>query len=152
MGAAKPIVMWMKSEIAEGRIDLGSLGEIFPTDAAETVAKTMGVEGPRIFGMTEGTAMFTRIGDNAAMRYTTRSQAVSAFHVIRIPKPGTEVEIADGEIGKIAAFGPYTIRGYYDAAECDAEAFTSDRFCRTGDLMRRVWSDGRAYYPFEGRI
>lgn len=152
MGAAKPIVMRMKSEISEGQIDVSALKEIFSTDAAETVTKTMGVQGHQIFGMTEGTCMFTRDGDSDAMRYNTCGQPVSEFDEIRILKPGTETEVADGEIGELATFGPYTIRGYYNAEERNAEAFTSDGFYRSGDLMRRVWDDGKAYYPFEGRI
>jgi non-ribosomal peptide synthetase component E (peptide arylation enzyme) len=152
MGAAKPIVMRMKSEISEGLIDVSALKEIFSTDAAETVTKTMGVEGHQIFGMTEGTCMFTRQGDSEAMRYNTCGQPVSEFDEIRILKPGTETEVADGEIGELATFGPYTIRGYYNAEDRNADAFTSDGFYRSGDLMRRVWEDGKAYYPFEGRI
>lgn len=152
MGAAKPIVMRMKSEISEGQIDVSSLKEIFSTDAAETVTKTMGVQGHQIFGMTEGTCMFTRDGDSDAMRYNTCGQPVSEFDEIRILKPGTETEVADGEIGELATFGPYTVRGYYNAEERNADAFTSDGFYRSGDLMRRIWDDGKAYYPFEGRI
>ena len=43
--------------------------------------------------------------------------------------------------------GPYTIRGYYDAAEQNAAAFTADGFYRMGDIVRRsgrhVFAEGR---------
>ena len=142
----------MKSEVLEGQIDISSLKEIFSTDAAETVTKTMGVPGHQIFGMTEGTCMFTREGDSEAIRYNTCGQPISEFDEVRILKPGTETDVPDGEIGEMATRGPYTIRGYYNAEERNAEAFTSDGFYRSGDLMRRIREDGKAYYSFEGRI
>lgn len=152
MGAAKPIVMRMKAEIDEGRIDAASLREIFSTDAAETVTRTMGVEGHHIFGMTEGTIMFTRTGDSDAVRYTTCGRPVSDFDEVRLLAPGTETEVAAGELGELAVRGPYTVRGYYNAPERNAEAFTSDGFYRSGDLMRRHRIDGVDYYSFEGRL
>ncbi len=43
--------------------------------------------------------------------------------------------------------GPYTIRGYYDAPEKNAEAFTADGFYRMGDIVRKrgrhVFTEGR---------
>lgn len=152
MGAAKPIVMRMKSEVLDGQIDISGMKEIFSTDAAETVTKTMGVPGHQIFGMTEGTCMFTREGDSEAIRYNTCGQPISEFDDVRILKPGTETDVPDGEIGEMVTRGPYTIRGYYNAEERNAEAFTSDGFYRSGDLMRRIREDGKEYYSFEGRI
>jgi 2,3-dihydroxybenzoate-AMP ligase len=46
--------------------------------------------------------------------------------------------VADGEVGALLTRGPYTIRGYYRAAEHNAVAFTPDGFYRTGDLVRRL--------------
>lgn len=43
---------------------------------------------------------------------------------------------ADGEVGELAVRGPCPIRGYYDAPERNADAFTPDGFHRSGDLVR----------------
>jgi non-ribosomal peptide synthetase component E (peptide arylation enzyme) len=42
--------------------------------------------------------------------------------------------LPDGVTGELCCRGPYTIPGYYDAAEHNAAAFTSDGYYRTGDL------------------
>lgn len=152
MGAAKPIVMRMKAEIAEGSIPTENLREIFSTDAAEIVDRDMGVTGHHIFGMTEGTIMFTREGDNEFIRFETCGAPISEHDQIRLLDPGTEDEVPDGEIGELAVFGPYTIRGYYNAPDRNADAFTSDGFYRSGDLMKAHVIDEVKYYSFEGRI
>ena len=56
-------------------------------------------------------------------------------------------ELPDGTQGELATRGPYTIRGYYRAADINAEAFTPDGFYRMGDIVRK---DGR-YLFTEGR-
>ncbi|MCE8024128.1 AMP-binding protein [Billgrantia aerodenitrificans] len=152
MGAAKPIIMRMKAEIAQGHLPTERLREVFSTDAAEIVTRTMGVEGHHIFGMTEGTIMFTRRGDSEAIRFGTCGRPISEHDEVRLLEPGTEHEVADGQIGELAVRGPYTIRGYYHAPERNAEAFTRDGFYRSGDLMLKHWVDGQDYYSFEGRL
>lgn len=152
MGAAKPIVMRMKAEIAEGRIPTANLREIFSTDAAEIVDRDMGVTGHHIFGMTEGTIMFTRADDSEFIRFETCGAPISEHDRVRLLVPGTEDEVPAGEIGELAVFGPYTIRGYYNAPERNADAFTSDGYYRSGDLMKAHVEGGVTYYSFEGRI
>ena len=43
--------------------------------------------------------------------------------------------------------GPYTIRGYYNAPDVNARAFTPDGFYRMGDVVtkrgRHVYAEGR---------
>jgi len=56
-------------------------------------------------------------------------------------------ELPDGEAGELLTRGPYTIRGYYDAPQTNAAAFTPDGFYRMGDVVRK---DGR-YLFTEGR-
>src|SRR5258705_3759903 len=53
-----------------------------------------------------------------------------------------------GEVGEFCCRGPYTLRGYYGAAEHNKRAFTSDGFYRSGDLMRQHESGN---YVVEGR-
>jgi 2,3-dihydroxybenzoate-AMP ligase len=56
-------------------------------------------------------------------------------------------EVPDGESGELVTRGPYTIRGYYNAADKNAEAFTADGFYRMGDIVRKrgrhVYAEGR---------
>ncbi len=55
-------------------------------------------------------------------------------------------------MGELCARGPYTLRGYYDAAEHNARAFTEDGFYRTGDLAARRTLSGMTCYTIDGRI
>lgn len=47
-------------------------------------------------------------------------------------------DLPDGATGHLLTRGPYTIRGYWNAPEHNATAFTGDGFYRTGDLVRRT--------------
>jgi 2,3-dihydroxybenzoate-AMP ligase len=57
------------------------------------------------------------------------------------------IEVADGEVGELVTRGPYTIRGYYNAPQINARAFTPDGFYRMGDYVRKhgryVFAEGR---------
>ena len=56
--------------------------------------------------------------------------------------------VAPGEVGHLLTRGPYTIRGYWRAADHNQRAFTADGFYRTGDLVS-MNADG--YLTVEGR-
>src|SRR5205823_2437725 len=45
-------------------------------------------------------------------------------------------DVPAGLPGQLLARGPYTIRGYHQAPELDAQAFTRDGFFRSGDIAR----------------
>ncbi|HEV2634592.1 MAG TPA: AMP-binding protein [Actinocrinis sp.] len=111
-----------------------------------------GIHVTQAFGMSEGMFMFTPSDAPAALRAGTIGVPISPLDEIRILVPGTETEVAPGEVGELAARGPYTIRGYFDAADRDLEAFTSDGFYRSGDLMRAQWFEGQLGYSLEGRV
>ena len=53
----------------------------------------------------------------------------------------------DGEPGELVTRGPYTIRGYYNAPDINAQSFTGDGFYRMGDIVRKrgryVYTEGR---------
>jgi 2,3-dihydroxybenzoate-AMP ligase len=106
----------------------------------------------RQFGMGEGLFLTTRPGAPRAARLTTVGTPLSAHDEVRILVPGSETDVADGEIGELCARGPYTLRGYLDAPEHNAHAFTSDGFYRTGDLAAFVTIEGERYVAIEGRI
>ena len=56
-------------------------------------------------------------------------------------------EVTDGQEGELVVRGPYTIRGYYNAPDINAKAFTPEGFYRMGDIVRK---HGR-YLVTEGR-
>jgi long-chain acyl-CoA synthetase len=73
-----------------------------------------------------------------------------------LPLPSTEVAILDdhgsevtpGEPGEICVRGPQVMRGYWNAPEETAAAFTADGWLRTGDIGRM---DGRGHVHFVDR-
>ena len=75
-------------------------------------------------------------------RATTVGTPLSPHDEVRVVEPGTEAEVPDGEVGELCCRGPYTLRGYFDATEHNARAFTSDGFYRTGDLAAITVIDG----------
>ena len=48
-----------------------------------------------------------------------------------------DVELPDGEPGELICRGPQVTQGYYKRPEANAEAFTKDKFFRTGDIAIR---------------
>ena len=62
---------------------------------------------------------------------------------IGLPIPSTEVSIRDdagtelppGQAGELCVRGPQVMRGYWNRPEATAEAFTTDGFLRTGDVV-----------------
>jgi 2,3-dihydroxybenzoate-AMP ligase len=106
----------------------------------------------QLFGMGEGLFLTTRPGAPRAARATTVGTPLSALDEVRVLAPGTEDEVPDGEVGELCCRGPYTLRGYLDAAEHNARAFTSDGFYRTGDLAAVHRIEGERYVAIEGRL
>lgn len=100
------------------------------------------------FGMSEGTLFFTRRDDPDEVRLETVGYPVSPDDEVRLTDE-EGAEVPDGEVGELTVRGPYTLRGYYRAAEYNQRAFTPDGFYRSGDLMRRHPSGA---YLVEGRI
>jgi len=99
------------------------------------------------FGMSEGMLFFVRRGDPDDVRLETVGRPISPDDEVRL-LDDDDKEVAAGEIGELCARGPYTLRGYYGAAEHNQKAFTSDGFYRSGDLMRQHPSGN---YMVEGR-
>jgi acyl-CoA synthetase (AMP-forming)/AMP-acid ligase II len=84
-----------------------------------------GVHVTQAFGMSEGLFLFSPLDAPADLRAETVGVPISPLDEVRVLRPGTEVEVADGETGELAARGPYTIRGYLAAPNRDCEAFTA---------------------------
>ena len=99
------------------------------------------------FGMAEGMLMFVRLDDPRDVRLETVGRPVCDADEVRI-LDDEDQPVAPGEVGEFCARGPYTLRGYFNAAEHNARAFTADGFYRSGDLMRQHPSGN---YIVEGR-
>jgi non-ribosomal peptide synthetase component E (peptide arylation enzyme) len=95
-----------------------------------------GVHVTQAFGMSEGLFLFAPLDAPADLRAETAVVPISPLDEARVLRPGTEVEVAEGETGELAARGPYTICGYLAAPDRDREAFTAEGFYRSGDLVR----------------
>jgi len=106
----------------------------------------------QMFGMGEGLCMFSLREAPAEIRHGTQGAPISDHDEVRVLTPGTESAVEPGQPGELCARGPYTIRGYFAAPERNAEAFTSDGFYRTGDIVTEIRHGDRAYYRLEDRI
>ncbi len=113
-----------------------------------------GVHVTQAFGMSEGLFLFTPLDAPAGLRAETVGIPISALDEVRVLRPGTDVEVAEGETGELAARGPYTIRGYLAAPDRDRdrEAFTAEGFYQSGDLVRARRYQGTLSYSIEGRM
>jgi 2,3-dihydroxybenzoate-AMP ligase len=99
------------------------------------------------FGMSEGMLFFVRRTDPEDVRLETVGRPISPDDEVRL-LDDDDREVAFGEVGELCSRGPYTLRGYYGAAEHNLRAFTTDGFYRSGDLMRQHPSGN---YMVEGR-
>ena len=99
------------------------------------------------FGMSEGMLFFVRVDDPEEVKLETCGRPICPDDEVRLCDDDGR-EVPPGEVGELTCRGPYTLRGYFGAAEHNARQFTSDGFYRTGDLMRRHPSGN---YVVEGR-
>jgi 2,3-dihydroxybenzoate-AMP ligase len=122
-------------------------GAKFSEEAAQRVTPILGCKLQQVFGMAEGLVNYTRLNDDITTILTTQGRPISPADEIRIVDD-MDLPIAEGETGHLLTRGPYTIRGYFRAAEHNAKAFTPDGFYRTGDLVRMTKA---GYFVVEGR-
>jgi non-ribosomal peptide synthetase component E (peptide arylation enzyme) len=101
--------------------------------------------------MTEGMNMYPAADDPVEARDDTVGRPLSPHDEIRLVEPGSDREVAAGEVGELTVRGPYTICGYFNTPERNREAFSAEGFYRTGDLMLRRELGGRPCYAFAGR-
>ena len=111
-----------------------------------------GLWSGQLFGMGEGLFLTTRPGAPREARATTVGSPLSPLDEISILEPGSATELPGGQVGELCCRGPYTLRGYFDAAAHNARAFTPDGFYRTGDLASVREIGGQRYVSIEGRI
>jgi 2,3-dihydroxybenzoate-AMP ligase len=105
--------------------------------------------GVATYGMAEGLVCWSRWSDPREIWFYTDGRPVSEADETRVVDPATGERLPAGEKGEMQCRGPYTIRGYFNAPQRNKEAFTSDGFYRTGDL---VTQDADGYITWRGRI
>lgn len=149
---AGPIVEKLRPAIESGALPLTRLRGVISANNAPALRQLLGAQVLHIFGMTEGVIMLTSPNDPPQVQDTMVGRPVSPMDQVKLFEIGSEKEITEeGVVGECAFAGPYTIHGYYDAAERNAQTFTSDGFYRSGDLMLFRDIGGKRYYQFRGR-
>ncbi len=111
----------------------------------------MGVVAVQQFGMGEGFCTGTPLDAPRSMRRDTVGYPLSKDDEFLVVDPDGH-EVSEGQYGELWVRGPYTIRGYWNAAERNAEAFTPSGFYKTGDVVQWREVDGRRCVVVGGRI
>jgi len=151
-GGVPLAVSWLASSWPE-RCDLSSLrvymngGSRLLPELRRKIEQRFGCTYIESYGTGEGLLNQTRLDDPEEIRFHSSGRPVSPGDEIKVIDPAGN-ELPDGAVGELAARGPYTMRGYYDAPEATAAAFTPDGFYRMGDAVRRVGG----YLYLEGRL
>lgn len=147
------LVRWTESPLAS-QYDLSSVrviqsgGQRLQPEIRRRTARVFpNVTVQENFGMAEGLLMFVRLDDPEDVRMETVGRKICEDDEILLLGEDDQ-PVAFGEVGELCCRGPYTLRGYYDAPEHNARAFTPDGFYRSGDLMRQHPSGN---YMVEGR-
>lgn len=138
-----PLIPHWIEELEHAKPDLSSLRVIqvgsarLADDLARLVEPVFGARLQQVFGMAEGLLNYTRLDDDDDLVCTTQGRPLSPDDEIRVVD-ADDRPVPDGEPGELLTRGPYTLRGYYRAAEHNRTAFTDDGFYRTGDVVRRL--------------
>jgi len=132
--------------------DLSSLRQFFTLSRADGLEAHTGIVSGNMFGITEGLLMACAPSDPQEARHRGCGRPIASGDEVKLLKPGTEEEVAVGEVGELTFRGPNTLVGYYNDPEANKNCFTSDGFFRTGDMLRAYNVNGRIHYAFEGRI
>ncbi|WP_293935012.1 (2,3-dihydroxybenzoyl)adenylate synthase [Iodobacter sp.] len=122
-------------------------GARFNSEMAARLVRELGCTLQQVFGMAEGLVNYTRLDDAEALILQTQGRPISPDDEVRVVDDEDQ-PLPVGEIGHLLTRGPYTIHGYYKAAEHNSRAFTEDGFYRTGDLVRQT---AEGYLVVEGR-
>ena len=152
IAAAVPLIAnWLNADVGT-RYDLGTLkvvqngGARLPPELRARLRERFGCTPQEIYGTAEGLINMTRLDDPDDVLLHSSGAPVSELDEIRVVDDESR-DVADGEAGELVTRGPYTIRGYYNAAEKNAEAFLPGGWYRMGDIVRKhgryVYTEGR---------
>lgn len=152
VAAVVPLITnWLNDNVGRA-YDLSSLqviqngGARLAPELRMRLRREIGCTPQEIYGTAEGLINMTRLTDADDLLLESSGAPVSDFDEIEVVDDAGE-PVSEGESGELLARGPYTIRGYYNADDINAEAFTPDGFYRMGDIVRRR----RRYLYTEGR-
>ena len=150
--AAVPLVVNWLNDAALQRFNVTSLevvqngGARLSPELRERLRKRLNCQFQEVFGTAEGLLNFTRLDDDEHMILHSSGAPMCEDDEIKVLDE-MDREVADGERGELVTRGPYTIHGYYNAAQINARAFTADGFYRMGDIVtkrgRHVFAEGR---------
>jgi len=146
-------IQWLDSP-SRDKYDLSSLrvlqvgGSRLPAEVARRVKPLLGATVQQVYGMAEGLVNGTLLDDPDEVLFNSQGRPISTADEIRIVDSNGDPAAA-GEPGELLTRGPYTVCGYYKAAEHNARAFTADGFYRTGDVVRLLPSGNLSV---EGRV
>jgi 2,3-dihydroxybenzoate-AMP ligase len=134
------------------RFDLSSLkviqngGARLAPELRARVRQELGCTPQEDYGTAEGLINMVRLNDPDDLLLESSGAPVCELDEVKVLDDDGN-EVADGEPGELVVRGPYTINGYYNAPEKNAEAFTADGFYRMGDIVRKrgryVYTEGR---------
>jgi len=152
IAAVVPLISnWLSSSVPGG-FDLSSLkviqngGARLAPELRSRLRARFGCIPQEIYGTAEGLINMTRLDDPDELLLHSSGAPVCADDEIAVVDDDGN-EVVDGAPGELITRGPYTIRGYYNAPETNAAAFTSDGFYRMGDIVRKegrhVFTEGR---------
>ena len=150
--AAVPLVgAWLGSDVP-ARHDLSSLravlngGARLAPELRRRVRAQWGCMPQEVYGTAEGLINIVPPDAPDGMVWESSGMPVSEHDEIKVVDAEGR-ELPDGEPGELLTRGPYTIRGYYDAPQKNAAAFTADGFYRMGDIVRKqgrwLFTEGR---------
>lgn len=151
-GSIGPVAPRIMEFARIGKYDLSSLRQLFTLSRADALEGHVGIVSGNMFGITEGLLTASAPSDPEGARHRGCGRPISPGDEIKLLKPGTEEEVAFGEIGELAFRGPNTLVGYFNDPKANESCFTSDGFFRTGDLLRAFRVGSATHYAFEGRI
>ena len=145
------ITTWLNSEVPQ-RFDLSSLqvvqngGARLAPELRRRLRQQLGCTPQEVYGTAEGLINMTRLDDPDDLLLESSGAPVCDEDEIRVIDDDDR-DLPDGTPGELVTRGPYTIRGYYNAPQKNAEAFLPGGWYRMGDIVRR---QGR-YLVTEGR-
>jgi len=150
--AAVPLFVNWLNDPALTQFDVSSLqtvqngGARLSPELRDRVRKRLNCQYQEVYGTAEGLLNLTSLDDDDEKILMSSGAPMCPDDEIRvIDEHGREVP--DGEKGELVTRGPYTIRGYYNAPDANARAFTPDGFYRMGDVVtkrgRHVYAEGR---------
>ncbi|WP_032376347.1 (2,3-dihydroxybenzoyl)adenylate synthase [Rhodococcoides fascians] len=127
---------WEEANLSSLRL-LQVGGAKLTPEVAKLVEPALGCRLQQVFGMAEGLLNYTRAGDGPDVVIGTQGRPLSEFDEIRIVDADGN-DVPAGDVGELLTRGPYTINGYYAAAEHNTTAITPDGFYRSGDQVRAL--------------